>query len=169
MPCTVYDSGHATPLDAVRTPALNNAADVITFIVDPGATCAVNAKSLSPAFATARILPVDGWIATIELFATVLAASGLTALRAAASARPSIVVARPGPARGATTTILVPGTGSPPPVWSSTARPGVPGRGCVCAWFCRSLAMVVSPASEYEVRSVLLASAAPVILGGTST
>ena len=60
----------------------------MTFIVEPGATSAVSAKSFCWALlAMARILPVDGWIATIELFLCMP-----TALRAAASAFALIVV-----------------------------------------------------------------------------
>jgi hypothetical protein len=73
---------------AVASPALSSAVDVMIFIVDPGATAAVSAKSLSWAlFAIARILPVDGWIATMAL-----PLCAATALRAAASAFGSIVV-----------------------------------------------------------------------------
>ncbi len=60
----------------------------MTFIVEPGATSAVSAKSLKPALlAMARILPVDGWITTIELCLCMP-----TALRARDSAFASIVV-----------------------------------------------------------------------------
>ena len=38
MPVTVYVLGQSTGVDGVSTPALNSAADVMTFIVDPGAT-----------------------------------------------------------------------------------------------------------------------------------
>ena len=54
----------------------------MTFIVEPGATSAVSAKSFCPALlAMARIWPVDGWIAIIELWPCMA-----TAARAAASA-----------------------------------------------------------------------------------
>ena len=65
----------------VTSPALNSAVDVIVFIVEPGATLAVSAKSLNPALlAMARMWPVDGWMTSIELCLCCL-----TALRAAAS------------------------------------------------------------------------------------
>jgi hypothetical protein len=90
VPPTVYASGQDTPDDAVSTPELISAVDVITFMVEPGDTLAVSAKSLKPSLlAMARTLPVDGWMATIELLAC-----ALTADRAADSARESIVVAR---------------------------------------------------------------------------
>ncbi len=54
----------------------------MTFIVDPGATWAVSAKSFWPALlAMARIWPVDGWITIIELLSCMA-----TAARDAASA-----------------------------------------------------------------------------------
>ncbi len=88
MPCTVNVEGQATPVFAVASPALNSAVDVMIFIVEPGATAAVSAKSLSWALlAIARIWPVDGWIATIAL-----PLCAPTALRAAVSAFASIVV-----------------------------------------------------------------------------
>ncbi len=84
----VKAAGQATGLCGVSTPALNSAADVMTFIVEPGATLAVNAKSFWPALlAIARICPVDGWIAIIELCLCMP-----TAARAAASAFALIVV-----------------------------------------------------------------------------
>jgi hypothetical protein len=68
IPCTVYVSGQDTGDDADRTPLLISAAEVITFMVEPGATLAVSAKSLKPALlAMARIFPVDGWMATIDV------------------------------------------------------------------------------------------------------
>ena len=88
MPCTVNADGQATPVFAVASPALNSAVDVMIFIVEPGATSAVSAKSLIRALlAMARIWPVDGWIATIELPLCMA-----TAVRAAVSAFASIVV-----------------------------------------------------------------------------
>src|SRR5580704_7243259 len=90
MPWIVKACGQATPVEAVRTPLLISAVEVMIFMVEPGATLAVSAKSLKPALlAMARILPVDGWMATIELLACMA-----TAERAAFSARASIVVAR---------------------------------------------------------------------------
>ena len=80
--------GQATALCGVSTPAFIRAADVMTFIVDPGATLAVSAKSFCPALlAMARICPVDGWMAIIELCLCMP-----TAARAAASAFALIVV-----------------------------------------------------------------------------
>ena len=78
-------------------PALNSAVDVMIFIVEPGATAAVSAKSLTPALlAMARIWPVDGWIATIELPVCMA-----TAARAAVSAFGLIVVESVGKLPGA--------------------------------------------------------------------
>ncbi len=89
MPCTVYVFGQATGLVGVSTPALSSAVDVMTFIVDPGETSEVSAKSLKPSLlAMARILPVDGWMTTIELCLCMA-----TAACAAASAVELIVVA----------------------------------------------------------------------------
>ena len=88
MPCTVNVFGQATGDCGFKTPALNSAVDVMIFIVDPGATSAVSAKSLKPSLlAIARILPVDGWMTTIELSGCIL-----TAACAAASAVGLIVV-----------------------------------------------------------------------------
>src|SRR5215472_14674409 len=90
MPCTVYVLGHSTGVFGLSTPPLNRAALVITFIVEPGATSAVSAKSLKPALlAIARMWPVDGWITTIALFLCIA-----TAERAAFSACSVIVVFR---------------------------------------------------------------------------
>src|ERR1700757_2595204 len=92
MPVTVYAFGQAIGDVGVSTPALNSAVDVMTFIVEPGATAAVSAKSLKPAlFAIARMLPVDGWSTTIALCGCIF-----TAARAGFSARGVIVVARVG-------------------------------------------------------------------------
>src|SRR5579859_2215555 len=88
MPWMVNAEGQATGLWAVRAPELISAVDVMTFIVEPGATAAVSAKSLKPALlAIARMWPVDGWMAIIELFLRMP-----TAERAADSARALIVV-----------------------------------------------------------------------------
>ena len=88
----------------------------MTFIVEPGATWAVSAKSLKPALlAMARILPVEGWMATIELLGCMA-----TAARAAASAVGSIVVARFAMLFGAMTTAWLFWTGLPEAVWIST-------------------------------------------------
>src|SRR5258708_665733 len=57
--------GHETWLAGLSTPSVNSAVEVTVFIVEPGATAAVSAKSLKPALlAMARILPVDGWTTT---------------------------------------------------------------------------------------------------------
>src|SRR5437763_17051999 len=67
VPPTVYVSGQDTPDDADRTPLLISAVEVMIFMVEPGDTLAVSAKSLKPAlFALARIFPVDGWVSSIE-------------------------------------------------------------------------------------------------------
>src|SRR5215472_115180 len=109
MPVTVYSLGQETGLVGVSTPALSSAADVMTFIVDPGATAAVSAKSLNPLLlAMARIAPVDGWITTIELILCMA-----TAASAACSAAGSIVVASVGMFSGPRTTALLPATGLP--------------------------------------------------------
>src|ERR1700726_1180869 len=109
MPWIVNVFGHATWLFGVSTPALNSAVEVMVFIVEPGATAAVSAKSLKPALlAMARILPVDGWMTTIELLLC-----RPTADRAACSAAALIVVASPETFLGATTTARVPTTGLP--------------------------------------------------------
>ncbi len=51
------------------------------FIVEPGATSAVSAKSLKPSLlAMARILPVDGWMTTIELLLCMSTAACAAAL-----------------------------------------------------------------------------------------
>ena len=65
--------------------------------------------------AMARILPVDGWMATIELLGCIA-----TAARAAASAVGSIVVVRFAMLFGATTTAWLFGTGLPAAFWIST-------------------------------------------------
>src|ERR1700674_2127956 len=102
----------------VSTPAVNSAVDVMTFIVEPGATSAVSAKSLKPALlAMARILPVDGWMATIEL-----PACAATAERAADSARASIVVARLVMLFGAMMAAWLLGIALPLAFWISTYR-----------------------------------------------
>ena len=121
---------------------MNSAAEVMTFIVEPGATCAVSAKSLDPALlATAMMCPVDGWMTTIELFACIP-----TADRAAASALESIVVARLGMSPGVTICAWLARTGSPLAFCSSTFRPGVP-PSPGGAWAASSCPMWVSPAS----------------------
>ena len=88
---------------------------------------------------------------TIELFPCMA-----TAVRAAASACALIVVARFGMLVGAMTTAWLFCTGRFEAVWISTYRPGVPCPGG--AWRCSSPAIVVSPASPYEVMSFPLAS-----------
>src|SRR5215472_19371316 len=109
MPVTVYAAGQATLLDADRTPELSSAAAVITFIVEPGATLAVSAKSLKPALlAIARILPVECWMTTIELFLC-----RWTADRAACSAAGTIVAASPAMFFGAFTIALLCAIGLP--------------------------------------------------------
>src|SRR6202000_1417108 len=100
MPSTVYVFGQATGLDGLSTPALSSAVDVMTFIVDPGETSAVSAKSLKPSLlAIARILPVDGWMTTIELCLCMP-----TAACAAVSADALIVVPTDGTSCGSTRT-----------------------------------------------------------------
>src|ERR1700740_2284226 len=42
MPCTVYVFGQGTGLVGVSTPALNSAADVMTFIAEPGGAFAAS-------------------------------------------------------------------------------------------------------------------------------
>src|SRR5215472_11815103 len=106
MPWMVNFFGHSTWVEGVSTPSLNSAVEVTVFIVEPGATAAVSAKSLNPALlAMARILPVDGWITTIEL-----SRWAVTAAWAASSAGSSIVVARPATFLGATSTDRLPAT-----------------------------------------------------------
>src|ERR1700677_3835236 len=101
--------GHSTWLSGLRTPWLNSAVEVMVFMVDPGATAAVSAKSLKPALlAMARILPVDGWRTTMELLLW-----RSTADRASSSASGLIVVASPATFLGATMTFLVPAPGRP--------------------------------------------------------
>src|SRR5215472_14999195 len=98
MPVIVTAAGHSTGLEGVSTPALNSAAEVMTFIVEPGATAAVSAKSLKPALlAIARISPVDGLMTTIAL-----PLCWATAARAAFSACGLIVVASVGMSLGLT-------------------------------------------------------------------
>src|SRR5208282_4502190 len=99
----------------------------------------------------ARILPVEGWITTIELFRC-----AATAARAAASACGLIVVARFGMLFGGMTTAWLFCTRWFEVVSIWTYRPGVPCPGG--ALLCSSPAIVVSPASRYEVRSFPLAS-----------
>ena len=95
--------GQATGLSGLSTPSVNSAVEVTVFIAEPGATRAVSAKSLKPALlAMARILPVEGWMTTIELLLC-----WPTADRAACSAAGSIVVAKPETFFGATTTAWV--------------------------------------------------------------
>src|SRR5215813_6957395 len=109
MPSIVKVFGHKTWLAGVSTPSVNRAVEVMVFIVEPGATAAVSAKSLKPALlAMARILPVDGWMTTIELFLC-----RWTADRAACSAAASIVVARSETFLGETTTAWVLARGLP--------------------------------------------------------
>ena len=116
VPPTVYVSGQDTPDDADSTPELISAVDTITFMVEPGDTLAVSAKSLKPALlAMARILPVDGWMATIELLACIL-----TAELAADSALASIVVARLLMLFGAMMAAWLFGMALPAVVWIST-------------------------------------------------
>src|ERR1700728_2394949 len=125
MPVTVYVLGQATAVVGVSTPAVNSAADVMTFIGDPGATWAVSAKSLNPSLlAMARILPVDGWMTTIELSLCLL-----TAASAACSAPGSIVVASDGMFCGLSMTAWLSLTGLSAAVWISTSRPGLPSPG----------------------------------------
>src|ERR1700722_8611799 len=138
----VKADGQATGLCGVRAPSLNSAAEVMTFIVEPGATWAVSAKSLSAALlAMARIWPVDGWITIIELLLCMP-----TAVRAAASAFALIVVESVGKLPGAMSGACMFGTGLPDLVWISTSRPGLaPSLVGACA-FSRP-AMVSRPAS----------------------
>ena len=140
--------GAATGLYGVSTPELNRAVEVMTFIVEPGATWAVSAKSLKPSlFAMARILPVEGWMTTIELSACMA-----TAARAASSACGMIVVARWECCSGDDAAWLFSTRWLASAI--STYRPGFPPR-----WRCLQQSRdVVSPASLYEVRSFPLAS-----------
>src|SRR5580704_10194820 len=116
MPWIVKACGQATPVEAVRTPLLISAVEVMTFMVEPGATRAVSAKSLKPALlAMARILPVDGWIATIELLWCMA-----TAARAAVSALASIVLLRFATLFGAMIAAWLFWTAWPLAVWIST-------------------------------------------------
>src|ERR1700742_1441994 len=118
----VKASGQATPLLAVRMPLLISAVEVMIFMVEPGATLAVSAKSLKPALlAMARILPVDGWIATIELSPCIV-----TAERAAASAVGSMVVFSSAMLFGGMTTAWLLATTWPLADWTSTYRPSLP-------------------------------------------
>src|SRR5450756_608949 len=137
----VYVAGQATGDVGVSTPALNSAAEVITFIEEPGATAAVSAKSLKPALlAMARILPVDGWMTTIELFLCMA-----TAARAADSADALIVVPTDGMFSGEMMTAAMFGTSLPAVVWISTSSPELPCPGG--AAFISRFAALVRPAS----------------------
>src|ERR1700722_7300207 len=122
MPCTVYAAGHSTGLLSEVSPSLISAVEVMIFMVEPGGTVAVRAKSLNWALlAIARMSPVDGWSTTIALFS-----APATAFRAARSACALIVVAtRPAP--GGVTAAWLPGTAwlAEFSIW--TDRPGVPG------------------------------------------
>src|SRR5258708_8775911 len=114
--------GHETWLAGLSTPAVNSAVEVTVSIGEPGATAAVSAKSLKPALlAMARILPVDGWMTTIELLLC-----RPTADRAACSAAAPIVVASPETFPGATTTARVLTRGLPVLPCISTFRPRDP-------------------------------------------
>ena len=99
---------------------------------------------------------------TIELFLR-----AATAARAAASACALIVVARFGMLFGGMTTAWLFGTRWFEAVWISTYRPGVPCPGG--ALLCSSPAIVVSPASRYEVSSFPLASLTEATWGATVT
>src|SRR5258708_31471530 len=133
--------GHETWLAGLSTPSVNSAVEVTVFIVEPGATAAVSAKSLKPALlAMARILPIDGWMTTIELFLCLA-----TADRADRSAAASIVVGSPETFLGATTTAWLLTTGLPVLVRISTFRPGDPYPGG--APVSRIAAMLCRPAS----------------------
>src|SRR5262249_15492197 len=119
IPWIVKTFGHATWLSGVSTPSANSAVEVTVFMVEPGATRAVSAKSLKPALlATARILPVDGWMTTIELSLCWRMADW-----AARSAAASMVVANPETFLGAIRAALVWATGLSFLVWISTSRP----------------------------------------------
>src|SRR5581483_986855 len=138
----VNAEGQATGLCADRTPELISAVDVMTFIVEPGATAAVSAKSLKPALlAMARMWPVDGWMTTIALLLRMP-----TADRAADSARELMVVLSWVMLFGAMIAAWLFVTGLPAAVWISTLRPGLPCPGGAC--FSSRLAMFVSPASR---------------------
>src|SRR6516165_3090889 len=163
MPWIVYLDGQATGVSAVRTPALSRAVEVMTFIVEPGATSAVSAKSFWPSLlAMARIFPVDGWMTIIELFLCMA-----TALRAAFSACELIVVPREAMLVGATTAAWLLATALPAAVWISTESPGLPCPGGACC--CISPAILVSPGSLYVVRAFPLASVTETTMGGTAT
>src|ERR1700742_5174940 len=115
LPCTVYVFGQATGLCGVSTPELSSAVDVMTFIVDPGETSAVSAKSLKPSLlAIARILPVDGWMTTIELCLCMP-----TSACAADSALALIVVPTDGTSCGLTRAAWLFLTAVPAVVWIS--------------------------------------------------
>src|SRR6516225_5420492 len=162
MPWIVYLDGQATGVVVVRTPALSRAVEVMTFIVEPGATSAVSAKSFWPSLlAMARIFPVDGWITTIELFLCMA-----TAVRAADSACELIVVPRAEMLVGATTAAWLLATALPAAVWISTESPGLPCPGGAC---CISPAILASPGSPYVVRAFPLASVTETTMGGTAT
>src|SRR5436305_15060714 len=105
-----------------------------------------------------KILRVDGYMATIELLGCIA-----TAARAAASAVGSIVVLRFEMWSGAMTTAWLFSTGLPAAFWISTYRPEVPLPGG--ASFSSRLAMLVSPASLYDVMSFPLASLTPATCG----
>src|ERR1700685_3794406 len=125
MPVTVYVAGQATAVVGVSTPALNSAVDVMIFIVEPGATWAVSAKSLNPSLlAMARILPVDGWMTTIELSGCLL-----TAASAVCSAEGSIVVASDGMFCGLRMIAWLSLTGLSAAGWGSAARARLGGPG----------------------------------------
>src|ERR1700759_398214 len=122
VPPTVYVSGQDTADDADRMPLLISAVEVMIFMVEPGDTLAVSAKSLKPALlAMARILPVDGWMANIELLGCAAAA-----VRAADSALASIVVFRLAMLSGAMMAAWLLGIALFLAFWISTYRPGLP-------------------------------------------
>src|ERR1039457_2570436 len=110
----------------------------------------------------ARMLPVEGWMTTIELFVR-----AATAARAAGSAGALIVAGRLGMLFGGMTTAWLFGTSWFLAVWISTYRPGVPCPGG--ALRCSRLAIVVSPASPSEVRSSPPASLTEATWGATET
>src|SRR5580693_5778789 len=140
-----------------------SAVDVMILKSEPGATCAVRAKSLKPSlFAIARMSPVDGWMTTMEL-----SLCWPTTLRAAASACGLIVVFRSAMLLGETTTAWLFGTALPFAVWISTYRPGWPLPEVPCC--CSRPAMLLRPASLYEVRAFPLLSVTETICGATVT
>ncbi len=142
---------------------MSSAVDVMILLVEPGATRAVSAKSLSPSlFATARMSPVVGWMITIEL-----SAWSATADSAAASAVGLNVVLTTPVFTGLLSWSVVFAIGWPFAPCSSISTPGVPWP--VGALFSSALAMLRTPGSVAPDRSLPAESVTSDAAGGTST